>query len=48
MPNPGGVELLNGEFIMIEMGIYIQGQAQVNDGLMGILDIERLLFKQEK
>ena len=31
-----------------EMGIYIQGQAQVNDGLMGILDIERLLFKQEK
>ena len=31
-----------------ETSIYIQGQVQVKDGLMGILDIERLLFKQEK
>jgi len=27
---------------------YIQGQTQVESGLMGILDIEKLLFKQEK
>lgn len=27
---------------------YIQGQMQVESGLMGILDIEKLLFKQEK
>ncbi|MBI2469925.1 MAG: purine-binding chemotaxis protein CheW [Planctomycetes bacterium] len=31
-----------------EIGVYIQGQVQVESGLMGILDIERLLFKQEK
>lgn len=31
-----------------EIGVYIQGQAQINLGLMGILDIEKLLFKQEK
>jgi purine-binding chemotaxis protein CheW len=31
-----------------ETSIYIQGQAQIDLGLMGILDIERLLFKQEK
>ncbi len=27
---------------------YIQGQTHVESGLMGILDIEKLLFKQEK
>lgn len=27
---------------------YIQGQTQVESGLMGILDIEKLLFEQEK
>jgi len=31
-----------------ETSIYIQGQVQIDLGLMGILDIERLLFKQEK
>ena len=31
-----------------EIGVYIQGQVQTQDGLMGILDIEKLLFKQEK
>jgi purine-binding chemotaxis protein CheW len=31
-----------------ETSIYIQSQVQIDLGLMGILDIERLLFKQEK
>jgi len=31
-----------------EISAYIQGQIQVESGLMGILDIEKLLFKQEK
>lgn len=31
-----------------ETSIYIQSQIQIDLGLMGILDIERLLFKQEK
>ncbi len=31
-----------------EVSAYIQGQVQVESGLMGILDIEKLLFKQEK
>lgn len=32
----------------MEISGYIQGQVQIHNGLMGILDIERLLFKQEK
>ena len=31
-----------------EISSYIQGQVQIDCGLMGILDMERLLFKQEK
>ncbi|MBM2833069.1 MAG: CheW [Candidatus Brocadiaceae bacterium] len=31
-----------------EISSYIQGQVQIDRGLMGILDMERLLFKQEK
>lgn len=31
-----------------EISAYIQGMVQVESGLMGILDIEKLLFKQEK
>lgn len=31
-----------------EISSYIQGQVQIHNGLMGILDMERLLFKQEK
>lgn len=31
-----------------EIGAYIQGQVQVSHALMGILDIEKLLFRQEK
>ncbi|HHT9107599.1 MAG TPA: chemotaxis protein CheW [Candidatus Wunengus sp. YC63] len=31
-----------------EISAYLQGQVQVESGLMGILDIEKLLFKQEK
>ena len=31
-----------------EVGVYIRGQVQVNNGLMGILDIEKLLFGQER
>lgn len=31
-----------------EIGSYIQGQVQIDCGLMGILDMEGLLFKQEK
>lgn len=31
-----------------EIGGYIQGQVQIDCGLMGILDMEGLLFKQEK
>ena len=29
----------------MEISGYIQGQVQIHNGLMGILDIERLLFK---
>ena len=31
-----------------EISSYIQGQVQIDRGLMGILDMEKLLFKQEK
>lgn len=31
-----------------EISAYIQGMVQVESGLMGMLDIEKLLFKQEK
>jgi len=31
-----------------EISSYIQGQVQIDCGLMGILDMEGLLFKQEK
>ena len=31
-----------------EIGVFIQGQVQIECGLMGILDIEKLLFRQEK
>ena len=31
-----------------EISNYIQGQVQIDCGLMGILDMEKLLFKQEK
>ncbi len=31
-----------------EISNYIQGQVQIDCGLMGILDMERLLFKQER
>ncbi len=34
--------------ISSEIGRYLNGQVQTHDGLMGILDIERLLFKQER
>jgi chemotaxis signal transduction protein len=34
--------------ISTEIGKYLSGQVQTHDGLMGILDIEGLLFKQEK
>ena len=31
-----------------EMDVSMKGQTQTRDGLMGILDIEKLLMKQEK
>ena len=31
-----------------EISSYIQGQVQIDCGLMGILDMEKLLFKQER